>query len=171
MKTNGSLYVAAVFAVLAGYFTYMWWFNPQRAIKGELSALAAALSVPAESAGHTTGIERAAELRHFFADDVHVSAEPGGREITSRDALLAAVAAWIPPPGGCNVDFVDVQVALDADAALARAYMTVEMTTADQRTGQPAMDKKEMVVSLAKAGGAWVIANVRPAEAPPAPGT
>jgi hypothetical protein len=164
MKTNGSLYVAAVAAALAGYFVYMWWFNPQRAIKVRLSGLAAALSTPAGSAAGTTGLERAAQLRPFFTNDVHVVAAAAGPEITSRDALLAAVATWDPPAGGFNVDFVDVQVALDSDTA-ARAYMTVEITTADPRTGQPVMDKRETKVSLAKVDGAWRIARAEPQDA------
>jgi hypothetical protein len=164
MKTNGSLYVAAVAAALAGYFVYMWWFNPQRAIKVQLSALAAALSVPAESIGRTTGLERAAQLRRFFTGDVHVSGGADSSAIASRDALLATLAAWAPPAGGLNVDFVDVQVALDSDAA-ARAYMTVEVTTADPQTGQPAMDKREMRVSLVKIDDAWRIARAEPQDA------
>jgi hypothetical protein len=30
MKSNGSVYVAVVFAALIGYFSYQWWFNPSR---------------------------------------------------------------------------------------------------------------------------------------------
>jgi hypothetical protein len=41
MKSNGSVYVAVVLAVLAGYFTYQWWFNPRRTIKRQLGELAA----------------------------------------------------------------------------------------------------------------------------------
>ena len=36
MKSNGSVYVAVVFAALFGYFSYQWWFNPARAVKQRL---------------------------------------------------------------------------------------------------------------------------------------
>jgi hypothetical protein len=71
MRTNGSVYVAIVFAALVGYFTYQWWFNPVRAVKRRLGEVAAALSFPAEETdiGRVT---RLAELRRYLADDIHV---------------------------------------------------------------------------------------------------
>ena len=47
MKSNGSVYVAVVFAVLFGYFGYQWWLNPARAVKRRLGEVAATLSSPA----------------------------------------------------------------------------------------------------------------------------
>src|SRR5580765_3360270 len=77
MKSNGSIYVAVVLAVLAGYFTYQWWFNPSRAIKRQLGELAATLSVPEDSRSDMDRLARAARLRGFFAPDVHVTIAPG----------------------------------------------------------------------------------------------
>ena len=48
MKSSGSVYVAVVAAALVGYFSYQWWFNPNRAIKQRLGELAAVASVPAD---------------------------------------------------------------------------------------------------------------------------
>lgn len=162
-KANGSIYVAVVVAVLAGYFTYMWWFNPQRAIKRQLGELAATLSLPAGAAGDVDRLERAARLRKYFAEDVRIRAGASSPDITSRDALLAAVSAWTPPPGGWNIDLVDLQVTLDTESA-GRAYMTVEITTPDPRTGQPVLDAREMRVAVARRDGAWVITSAEPEE-------
>jgi hypothetical protein len=162
MKNNGSAYVVVVLSVLVSYFTYQWWFNPQRAIKRQLSNLAAALSAPPDGGGMDR-IARIAGLRNYFADDVHVKAGPSGPELTSRDAVVGAVAAWGGPASGWNVDFVDVQVTLDSDST-ARVYMTVEITTPDPRTGQPAVDAREAIVGMAKREGVWVITNAEPAE-------
>lgn len=84
MKTNGSVYVAVVLAVLAGYFGYQWWYNPTRAVKLRLGQVAEALSVPA---GDTDlgRVARLAQLRRYLADDIHVRAGSAASELASRD--------------------------------------------------------------------------------------
>ena len=62
MKATGSIYVAVVFAALAGYFSYQWWFNPHRAVKRRLGDLAATLSVPPGEA-ELGRVARLAQLR------------------------------------------------------------------------------------------------------------
>ena len=162
MKTNGSVYVSVVFAVLIGYFGYQWWFNPARAVKRRLGEVAATLSVPAADSdiGRVT---RLAQLRHYLAEDIHIRAGSAGPEITSRDVMLAAIASWTPSPGGWDVQFVDVQITVDSDTT-ARAYLTVEVTSPDRQTRQPTVDAREASVALAKRNGEWVITNAESKE-------
>src|SRR5438445_10750627 len=91
MKTNGSVYVAAVFAVLVGYFSYQWWFNPARAVKRRLGEVAAALSAPARET-EVNRLARLAQLRRYLAADIHLRAAGSAPEITSRDGVLAIVS-------------------------------------------------------------------------------
>jgi hypothetical protein len=161
MKTNGSVYVAVVVALLAGYFTYQWWFNPRRAIKRHLGELAATLSVPADKAGDLDRLARIARLRNYFAPDVHVTLGGPAPALTSRDALLGALSSWTPPPGGAQVSFVDVQVTLDS-VSTAHAYMTVEIESRDPNTGQPALETREATVEMVERDGAWVITTAEP---------
>jgi SnoaL-like domain len=163
MRNHGSVYVTVVVALLVAYFSYQWWYNPRRAIKRQLGELAATLSVPADSSGNMDRLARVARLRNYFAPDVHISAGGGRIELTSRDALVGAVAAWNPPSGGWNVSFVDVQISLDSDTT-ARAYMTVEITTPDPATGQPAYDAREVRVEMAEQEDAWVITTAEAVE-------
>src|SRR5215212_5440043 len=107
MKSNGSVYVAAVFAALIGYFGYQWWFNPARMVKHRLGEVAAALSVPPQEPD-VAKITRIAQLRRYLGDDLRLRA--GAEEISSRDAALALAAAWKPQPGSGDVHFADVQV-------------------------------------------------------------
>ena len=167
MKTNGSVYVAAVFAVLVGYFTYQWWFNPARAVKRRLGEVAATLSVPAADSD-VGRVTRLAQLRHYLAEDIHVRAGASGPEITSRDVAMAAVATWAPAPGGRDVQFVDVQITVDSDTT-ARAYLTVEVTSPDRQTRQPTVDAREAMVVLAKRNGEWVITDAESKETPTRP--
>ena len=163
MRKHGSVYVTVVVAVLVGYFSYQWWYNPRRAIKRQLGELAATLSVPADSGGNMERLARVARLRNYFAPDVRVSLGASRPQLSSRDALVGAVAAWKPPAGGWNVSFVDVQISLDSDTT-ARAHMTVEITSPDPRTGQPAYDAREVRVEMAEQEDVWVITAAEPVE-------
>jgi hypothetical protein len=162
MKSNGSKYVVVVFAVLIGYLGYQWWWNPARAVKRQLGELAARLSVPANEAD-LARVTRIAQLRRYFAPDVRIQFGTGGAEITSRDALLAAVSTMRPLPGGWEVQFVDVQIKMDSSSA-SRAYMTVELKGRDTRTGEPTVDAREANVTMAKQNGDWVITTAESRE-------
>ena len=155
MKSNGSVYVSIVFAVLIGYFSYQWWFNQNRVVKRRLGELAATLSVPATEAD-LERIARLARLRQYLADDVRITSGRSGPELSSRDAVMAAAAGWKPDQGG-SVDFVDVDVKVDAETA--RAYATAEVSTRDSRTGEQTLDKREAQLSLVKRDGVWVVSG------------
>jgi hypothetical protein len=165
--TSGSKYVAVVFAVLCAYFVYVWWFNPVRAIKRRLGELAATLSVP-DHDGDLARVARVANLRRYFAEDVRVSAGAGAPLVTSREALLAAVAAFRAPAGGRDVQFVDLKVTLDAGET-AHAVMTVEVTGRDARSGERTADARPATATLAKRNGDWVITSAASPEIPTRP--
>ena len=153
MSSNGSFYVAAVFAALIGYFGYQWWFNPSRAVKQRLGEVAAALSVP-ENEADIARVARLAQLRRYLADDVVVKA--GAEEIRSRDTLVGIAASWKPQPGSGDVHFADVQVFIESETA-AHAYLGVEVTSLDRESGHAVVDTRDASVSLAKRAGEWVI--------------
>ena len=155
MGSNGSKYVVAVFGLLAAYFVYVWWFTPARAVKRQLGRLAATLSVPPNEA-EIARVARVAQLRHYLAENIQLTLGRGDVAITSRDALLGAVAAMRPPASGWDVQFVDVQVTVDSESA-ARAFMTVEVRSEDARTGERSLDAREARLTLANRDGEWVI--------------
>ena len=101
MRSNGSLYVAVVLAVLAGYFTYQWWFNPRRVITRRLGELAATLSVPVDNPGDVDRLARIARLRNYFAPDVHVTLGGSAPAIASSTAWYVTcprVGSRVPGP-------------------------------------------------------------------------
>lgn len=166
MKTNGSVYVSVVFAVLIGYFSYQWWFNPNRIVKRRLGELAATLSVPANESD-LGRVARLAQLRQYLADEVRVRAGRSGPELSSRDAVMAAAVGWTPA-GGSNVDFVDVDVKVDSNDG-ARAYVTVDVTTRDSGTGERTLDSREAQLSMAYQDGKWVVSEVDVKDPPQRP--
>jgi hypothetical protein len=168
--SNGSKFVVGVFGLLAAYFVYVWWFSPARAVKRQLGGLAATLSVPANESD-VARVARIAQLRHYLADNIHLTMGRGDVEIASRDAVLGAVAAMRPPASGWDVRFVDVQVTVDSETE-ARAFMTVEVRSEDARTGERTLDAREARLTLANRAGAWVIttaASPQPATPPGSP--
>jgi hypothetical protein len=166
VKSNGSIYVTVVFAVLVGYFSYQWWFNPHRVVKRRLGELAETLSVPA-SESDLGRVARLAHLRRYLADNVRIRAGRSAPELSSRDAVMAAVGGWTPQ-AGWNVDFVDVDVTVDSETA-ARAYVTADMTTRDSGTGQQTLDSREAALSMVNQDGEWVISEVDVRELPQPP--
>lgn len=168
MRSNGTRYVLVVFTLLIAYFGYQWWWNPARAVKRHLGELAATLSVPANDTD-LARVARIAHLRHFFADDVRIRVGAGGLEITSREALLAAVSTLRPPAGGWDVRFVDTLVKMDSGSS-GRAYMMVEVTSRDARTARPtpvSIDAREASVTLVKRNGDWLITSAELREETP----
>jgi hypothetical protein len=152
---SGTVYVAAVSALLAGYFTYQWWFNPSRAVKRRLGEVAAALSIPSHET-EVSRVARLARLRRYLAADVRVRADDASRPLASRDAAIAVAGSFRPATDGFDVRFTDTQVFVDAEAA-AHANMTVEVITPDRQTGQPTIDSRNASVDLAKIDREWVI--------------
>jgi hypothetical protein len=164
MKANGSVYVAAVLALLLAYFTYQWWFNPSRAVKRRLGEVAQALSVPPHESD-VNRIARVAQLRKFLADDLRVRSGEPPQEIASRDAALAIVGTFKPATDGLDVRFTDTQVFVDAEA-VAHAYMQIDVVTPDPQSGQPTVDSRDASVGLMKREGEWLITT---AELKPTP--
>lgn len=154
MKQNGSVYVSVVLAALAAYFVYQWWFNPNRMVKARLGDIAAALSVPPDEA-ELGRVTRLAQLRKLVTDDVHVSIGRQGPDLKSRDAVMAAVGAFMPPPGW-NVDFVNADVLVNADDT-ARAFVTADVTSRDPQTGKQTLDSREVTFSFVRLEGAWLV--------------
>lgn len=156
MTSNGTRYVAVVFALLVGYFSYQWWFNQNRVVKRRLGELAATLSVPAQEE-NLERVARLARLRQYLADDIKVGSGRSGPELSSREAVMAAAAGWKPDRGG-DVSFVDTDVKLDADTA--RVYTTAEVTTRDPQTGEQTLDSREAVLALVRRDGLWLVSAV-----------
>jgi hypothetical protein len=166
VKSNGSVYVAVVFAVLIGYFGYQWWLNPARAVKRRLGEVAATLSMPANESQMAKGV-RLAQLRRYLAENIHVRAAAAGRELTSRDEALAVALGWRPSESGWDVHFADLSINMESEAS-ARAYLTVEVTTPDPQ-GRPTVDARDATVALARQNGEWVITEAEARVLPPSP--
>ncbi len=166
MRQNGSVYVSAVFLALAGYFVYQWWFNPNRIVKARLGAIAETLSVPPHEPS-IARLTRLARLRTLATVDLHVRIGRSGPDLASRDAVLGALGALAPSPEGWNVDFVDSDVRVDREDT-ARAFVTAEVSTRDQATGQQSLDSRDVTLSFVKQDGEWLVRDAEVRDLPAA---
>jgi hypothetical protein len=140
--------------------------SDERAIRNQMSAIAESLTVP-ENDGELGRIARIAALRNVLAPDIAVStgvaARPGAEvppALVGRDAVLALVGRWVPPAGGVTIEFVDMQVTLDASRVGAQVYCTARISSGtDER---PVVDARELTIGFSKIDGSWLIASVRP---------
>jgi hypothetical protein len=164
MKSQGSIYVSLVLAALAGYFVYQWWFNPNRIIKRRLGDIASALSAPAAE-DDLARLARIARLRGYLDDRIRVRLGRAGPEFQSRDEALGAAAGWKAGSGGWSVDFVDVDVRVNADGT-ARAFATAELTTPEPQAGQQTLDSREVSFSLQNENGEWLVREVESKDPP-----
>ena len=154
--------VSLVSIVVMACGAYLWWPSEERVVRNRLRGLAETLSIPAsEIAGGDIGrVTRFAQLRRYFADDVEIRSGAADPQSISRDAVLAAIASWTPPPGGLAIEFVDVQVTMGPDAASAKIYLTAKISARDLRTGEPTVDAREAHLGMVKRNGAWIVASV-----------
>lgn len=164
MKSNGSIYVSAVLAVLVGYFVYQWWFNPNRMVKARLGDIAAALSIP-DNEADLARITRLAGLRKLATADVHIRLGKNGADLTSRDAVLGAISVFHAPAGGVNVDFVDADVLVNSDDT-ARAFVTADMTTRDPQSGKQTLDSRDVAFSFVRQDGEWLVSEAEVKDLP-----
>lgn len=152
----GTAVLLLVAGVLLAAVGYAVWPNEERVIRGRLSDVASILSIPA---GETelARIERVAHLRDYLAADVRVRF--GGQETASLDSVVAALIQWGRVPDAVKVEFVDVQVTLDAarrDAAT--AYLTARIS------GRDSVDVRRGEVRLARTAGKWIVTGAETRE-------
>jgi hypothetical protein len=138
---------------VAGFFAYRWWSSEERVVKKRLDQLAEVLSPPPD--GELATVARIAQVRGFFAPDVHIRFD--SEEIDSRDALVALLGRWQPPKNGFRLEFADVVVHI-VDPGTAHVSLTAEVSNLDPNSLEPLLDAREGTLTMRNIDGEWVIA-------------
>ena len=150
---SGTLVAALLLALMIAGVAYRYWPSDERSIRRHLSNLAEALSFPlAES--NEERLTRIAVLREYFAPDVRV--ELDALEITSRDEIIGLLSAYRPPPGGVNVEFVDVVVTIADDHSSAAVTLTAKLSSTDAQ-GVSTLDERVADITMRNLDDDWVI--------------
>jgi hypothetical protein len=155
----------AVVLLIALVASYYWWTKDDRAIRNQLQSIADALTVP-PGEGDLGRITRVAMLRKALAPEIRVSvappqdaapnvSQPTGSDISGRDSVLAIVSRWNPPPGGVEVAFEQLAIAIDGSAA--RVGGVARIASRANASGEPAVDSLDLLVELEKVDGVWLV--------------
>ena len=153
---SGTIVAGILLAVMLAGIGYRYWPSDERDIRRHLSNLAEALSFPlAESTEER--ITRLAVLREYFDPNVRVQLDD--RNFTTRDEIIELLTRYQPPPGGVNVEFVNIAVALADDHETANVTLTAKMSSTDNQ-GVSTLDERAADVMMRKVDDDWVIANV-----------
>jgi hypothetical protein len=164
-RVSGKPVALVLGALLVGAALFKWWPSDGRAVRQQLDAVADTLTIPSTDTD-LSRVARLAEFRGYFAPDVRVHF--ASQDLVSRDALLALVEGWSPPPGGVFVELADETLTLPGDDT-ADVHLTAKITARDARTGEPAVEVHDTEVRLAKRDGDWVITSVESPERPAHP--
>jgi len=148
------LLIVIAFAI-AGFVGYQWWTGESRVVKQRLDALAVLLSPPPDGAHAMT--ERIADIRGFFAPDVHIAFD--SERLESRDELETVLERWQPPKNGFSLSFADVVVHM-VDRATAHVSLTAEVAGRNATASDPLLDVREGTLTLKKIDGEWVVSVV-----------
>ena len=100
-------------------------------------------------------LARLAKVRRYLSEGVRIRVGAPPVEFGPRDALLGGLSSWAPP-GGVDVQFVDLQVSIDS-ATEARVQTSVELTTPDPKTGQPTVDARDVNITVVLGDGGWLV--------------
>jgi hypothetical protein len=152
---SGTVVAALLLAMMIAGVAYRYWPSDERSIRRHLSNLAEALSFPLVDTTEER-LTRIAVLREYFAPDVRVGLD--GREITSRDEIIGLLSRYQPPPGGVNVEFVDIIITIADDHESAAVTLTARMSTTDAQ-GVSTLEERAADITMRNLDDDWVIGN------------
>jgi hypothetical protein len=152
---SGTVVAAILLALMVGGVTYRYWPSDERSIRRHLSNLAEALSFPSPESGEAR-LTRIAVLREYFAPDVRIRLDTG--ELTSRDEIIGLLSRFQPPPGGVNVEFVDIVITLADDHESAAVTLTAKFSSTNSK-GESTLDERVADVTMRNIDDDWMIAE------------
>ena len=158
MKKTVRLILAAALIGLAIWGWRVWFPSPQNAIRSRLLNLARAVSVEPGEGTIPRGV-KAQSLGDYFTVDVVINLEVRGfdtRELQGRDELMQAVMGAMQHVRGLKVEFLDINVTLDAGNQSAVANLTGKATV----EGEADFQVQEFNFKLKKVDRTWLIYRI-----------
>lgn len=152
---------AALVALAAGLVVaWQWWpSSDERAVRARLDSLTAAANrTPGEGLAAVTW---AAELGHFFTEDVVVDLGEGSAPISGRSTLVGMTARLGPRTGEAKLRLDDVAVAFDRGPGTADVRLTVSFVRPATVTEAASLDAREFALELVPGSDGWQIAHAR----------
>jgi hypothetical protein len=152
------LILAAALIGLAIWGWRVWFPSPQNAIRSRLLNLARTVSVEPGEGTIPRGL-KAQNLGDYFTADVVINLEVRGfdtRELQGRGELMQAVMGAMQHVRGLKVEFLDINVTLDAGNQSAMANLTGKATV----EGEGDFRVQEFNFKLKKVDRTWLIYRI-----------
>jgi len=152
------LILAAALVGLAIWGWRVWFPSPQNAIRSRLLNLARTVSVEPGEGAIPRGL-KAQSLGGYFTADVVINLEVRGfdtRELQGRGELMQAVMGAMQHVRGLKVEFLDINVTLDAGNQSAMANLTGKATV----EGEGDFQVQEFNFKLKKVDRTWLIYRI-----------
>ncbi|MBI3853821.1 MAG: hypothetical protein HY298_26650 [Verrucomicrobia bacterium] len=151
-----------VLIILAGWLGFLGYqkFFPseEKRVRLLLADLAEVTSFPANEKP-LSRLASANKLAGLFSTDAEINVQvpaEGGRSIHGRDEILQIALAVRSQISGLRVEFLDINVGLDAERQSATAELTAKVT----QSGQRDFGVQELKIQLKKIDGTWRITHV-----------
>jgi hypothetical protein len=152
---SGTVVAAILLTAMIAAVGYRYWPSDERSIRRHLSNLAEALSFPLAE-GTEERLTRIAVLREYFDPNVRIRLDD--RELTSRDEIIEVLSRFQPPPGGVNVEFVNISITVAADEESAAVTLSAKLSSTNEK-GASTLDERVADVTMRKFDDDWVIAS------------
>lgn len=137
----------------------LWPSSNERAVRARLDTLTAVANrAPGDGLAAVTW---AAELGHFFTEDVVIDLGESSAPISGRSALIAMAARLGPRAGEAKLRLDDVAVAFDRGSDVADVRLTASFVRPATATEAASLDAREFALELVRGSGGWQIARVR----------
>jgi hypothetical protein len=152
------LILAAALVGLAIWGWRVWFPSPQNAIRSRLLNLARTVSVEPGEGAIPRGL-KAQSLGDYFTADVVLNLEVRGfdpRELQGRDELMQALMGAMQHVRGLKIEFLDINVTLDAGNQSAMANLTGKATV----EGEGDFQVQEFNFKLKKVDRTWLIYRI-----------
>jgi hypothetical protein len=148
-------------ALLIGLGIWGWracFPSPENAIRSRLHDLARTVSFEPGEGAIPRGL-KARSVGEYFTPDVAISLDVRGfeaHELQGRDELMPAVMGATQRLSGLKVEFLDINVTLDAGKQKAEVNLTGKATTA----GEPEFQVQEFNFKLKRVDRTWLIYRI-----------
>ncbi len=158
VKKSFYLVLLIVAGVLA-YYGYQKFFpGEEKRVRLLLTDLAKVTSFSANES-LLTRLASANKLPDFFSADVEINVQvpgEGSLAIQGRDEIVRIAGVYRSNFNAAHVEFLDINVALDAEKQSATAELTAKITQVSQRD----FGVQELKILLKKINGGWRITRV-----------
>ena len=163
MSRRPALWMAVAVVVALAFAAWHYWLpNDERDVRRRLNAFAAEFN-QSTSQGLAT-VAHAARIGNYFTDDVVVELGDGAPPIHGRETLIAMATRLQPRTAAFELQLVDQNITISSSST-AEVNLTAAFRRRGPAPGEDAVEARELLLRMVKAGGDWRVQEVKSVDA------